>query len=260
MSEAVSGRRPWTTAAASSYGWEAVSAAIAWRESHIAFPLNDPDRPHLRIGLCSSLSSGLLRDLVRHLADAPCPPELNFLEGSAPQILHGARRRDVDVAFVCGDHAWDHLEHETLWREPMFAALAEAHPLTSMMEVPPERLAQETLLVRGPVAEYASQQALTRQILGCAPSRMRCMDVDRETLVDLVGLGLGVTLVAGSSLGAFQPGVVYRPLAGNAGATLFSAAWKPGGANPALGPLLATARSLAARLRPAVQAKAGDPA
>ena len=235
-------------------GWEAVAAAVAWRESHAPFPLHDAANPHLRIGLCSSLSSGYLRDLIRHVIDSPSPPGLSFVEGSSQHMLQAVRRREVDVAFIYGDHAWEHLEHEVLWREQVLAAMAEAHPLAGGADVPPERLAAEPLLVRGGHAEQPHQAALVHQALGVSPQQLTCHAVDRETLVELAGLGLGVTLVAGSSLGAFHPGVVYRPISGAAETFPFSAVWKPGGGNPALGPLLATARALAARPRPSVSA------
>jgi DNA-binding transcriptional LysR family regulator len=238
------------SAAAGPSGWGRVAAAIAWRESHTLFPLHDATRHQLRLGLCSSLSSGHLRNVIRHILDRPSPPELSFVEGSVYQALHAARRRDVDVAFVYGEHPWEHLDHEVLWREPVWAAMAESHPLASGADVHAERLAQDVILVRGSPADHCHQAALVRQAIGVTPSRLSCHAADRETLVELAGLGLGVTLVCESSLGAFHPGVVYRPICGAAEAVPFSAVWKPGGGNPELGPLLATAR--ASRPRPGV--------
>ncbi|MGZ3274349.1 MAG: LysR substrate-binding domain-containing protein [Caulobacteraceae bacterium] len=230
-------------------GWEGVSAAIAWRESHTPFPLQDAGRPRLTIGLCSSLSSGLLRELVRRLLVSPSPPELAFVEGSAAHILQAARRREIDVGFVYGDHDWSKLDHERLWRERILAAMPETHPLAAGVDVPSDQLAEQPLLVRGAVTDYAAQAAFVRQVLGRQPARLSCLRVDRETLLELAGLGLGVTLVADSSLGTFHPGVVYRPICGAADAVAFSVVWKSAGGNPALGPLLATARALCARPR-----------
>jgi DNA-binding transcriptional LysR family regulator len=233
---------------ASQSGWEAVSAAIAWRETHSAFPLHDAGRPRLAIGLCSSLSSGMLRELVRQMVLSPSTPELAFVEGSAAQILQAARRREIDVGFVYGEHDWSRLEHELLWREGILAAMPEHHPLATGNDVASDRLAEQPLLARGGVADYRAQSAFIRQVLGYQPAHLHCLGVDRETLVELAGLGLGVTLVARSGLGAFHPGVVYRPISGAVEAVPFSAVWKPGG-SPLLGPLLATARSLCVRPR-----------
>ena len=236
--------------------WKTVGEAIASREQRTPFPMLEPHRPMLRIGICSSLSSGFLRDMVQHVAAAPNPPELSFQEGPAAQILHAARRRHVDIGFVYGDQDWAHLEHEPLWRERMLAAMAETHPLAQSTEIAPQRLAQETLLVPGGAEEHWRQTALLGQILGCAAQRVDCLDVDRETLVELTALGFGVALVAGSSLGAFHPGVVYRPIAGTGEACAFHAAWKPGGGNPAFGPFLASVRALAYRWRQRMTAPA----
>ncbi len=229
--------------------WKAVGEAIASREQHTPFPMLEPHRPMLRIGICSSLSSGFLRDMVQHVAAAPNPPELSFQEGTAAQILHAARRRQVDIGFVYGDQDWAHLEHEPLWRERMLAAMAETNPLAQTTEIAAQRLAQETLLVPGGAEEHWRQSALLGQILGYTPERIDCLDVDRETLVELAALGFGVALVAGSSLGAFHPGVVYRPIGGTAEACAFHAVWKTAGGNPAFGPFLASVRALAYRWR-----------
>jgi DNA-binding transcriptional LysR family regulator len=248
MTPAVSSRPARASTDAADSGWEAVGAAIAWRESHSPFPQYDGARPRLTLGLCSSLSSGLLRELVRQMLASPSPPELAFVEGSAAQILNAVRRREADVGFVYGEHDWSKLEHELLWRERILAAMPESHPLAAGADVQPDQLAEQPLLVRGGIADYAAQAAFVRQVLGCPPAHLNCLGVDRETLVELAGLGLGLTLVAHSGLGAFHPKVVYRPICGAADTVAFSAVWKPGG-NPHIGPLLATARSLCARPR-----------
>ena len=228
-------------------GWAAVGEAIASREMHTPFPMYDAARPMLRIGICSSLSSGFLRELVQQVSSMPSAPELSFQEGTVAQVLQAARRRQVDVGFVYGEQDWAHLEHEPVWRERVLAALPEHHLLAQVTEIPPGRLSRETLLVQGGAEEHDHQAALLRRILGCTPAQVDCLDVDRETLVELAALGFGVALVMGSSLGAFHPAVVYRPVGGDAEICPFHAVWKPGGGNPAFGPFLASVRALAYR-------------
>ncbi len=227
---------------------EAVAAALASRAQHTPFPIAAPARPIVRLGLCSSLSRGFLRDLVRRLATGPGAPELAFCEAPAGEVLRAARRRSVDIAFVCGEQDWGPLKHEAFWPETFVAALPEHHRLAAQSEVPARALLRERFLAHGGAREHARQAALIGHALGAAPAELDCLPVERETLVDLVGLGQGVALVAASSLATFHPGVVYRPIAGGA-AVPFFAAWRAHGSNPAQGPLLATARALAAQRR-----------
>ena len=228
-------------------GWEAAGAVIASRDEGQLFSMIAPRRPLLTIGLCSSLSCGLLRELVRQIAEEVNAPELTFREASPGRIRQAARRREVDVAIVQGTEGLEGLEHQTLWSEPALAALAERHPLTQNSEVTAQDLLRQRLLAHGGAAEHALQTALIGDILGEPPRELDCLSVDRETLLELASLGQGVTLIPGSAAAVFHPGVSYRLISGVAAFFSFHAVWRAGGSNPALGPFIAQARALALR-------------
>jgi DNA-binding transcriptional LysR family regulator len=226
-------------------GWEA-AAAIASREEGQLCPMTAAKRPLLTIGLCSSLSCGLLRELVRRIAEEANAPELAFREASPGRIRRAARRRDVDVAIVQGTVGLEGLERQALWREPALAAMAERHPLAKNSEVAADDLLRQRLLAHGGAAEHTLQAALIARVLGEPPRELDCLPVDRETLLELASLGQGVTLIPGSAAAIFHPGVSYRPIDG-AEAVTFHAVWRAGGSNPTLGPFIAQARALALR-------------
>jgi DNA-binding transcriptional LysR family regulator len=228
-------------------GWEAVGAALASREEGQLFSLLAPARPMLTVGLCSSMSCGLLRELVRSTAEAPNPPELAFRESSPGRIRRSVRRREVDVAFVCGSVGIEGLERQALWCEPVLAALPEHHPLAHASEVAAEDLLRQRFLTYGGASEHVLQAELIAQILGGLPAKLDCLPVERETLLELTALGQGVTLVTGSAAAVFHPGVAYRPIHGAQASVSLNAIWKAGGANAALGPFIAQARALALR-------------
>ena len=67
---------------------------------------------------------------------------------------------------------------------------------------------------------------------GCQPNVAQHV-IGREGLLNLVGAGFGVTLVAESATAVRYPGVVYRPIAEDDARIAVSAAWLPENSNPA---------------------------
>lgn len=66
--------------------------------------------------------------------------------------------------------------------------------------------------------------------------------VGRETLMILVGLGLGISLISEAGSAPSYPGVVFQPLADGDNLLPFSALWAPDNDNPALRRLISLAR------------------
>ena len=60
--------------------------------------------------------------------------------------------------------------------------------------------------------------------------------------MNLVGLGLGVSLVAEHWCGVSYPGVVFRPVGGEDERVRFSLVWRPENDNPALRRFVSLAR------------------
>lgn len=207
----------------------------------------EPAGASLRIGLSSSLSWGFLRELIRRAHSAPGAPELSFQEGTAGEIVRAVRRGDVDAGFVKSPAGLSGLKVEELWRERLMAAVPEGHPLTFDNEASAEALRKETFLIAGEPSDRDCQIQLIETVIGGPPAGIKRFPVERDTLINLVGLGFGVALVNGSSLGAFYPNVVYVPVAGGADAAPFRLVWKGDDHKPELGVFLATARALAAR-------------
>jgi DNA-binding transcriptional LysR family regulator len=228
-------------------GWEMVGAALASREEGQLVFAPRPHRPMLTVGLCSSLSCGLLRELIRSTAEAANAPELTFREAAPAHIRQAVRRREVDVALVFGSADLDGLERQALWSEPVLAALPEHHPLARSSEVSAQDLLRQRFLAHGGASEHELQAALIEGLLGGRPADLDCLPVERETLLELTALGMGVTLVTGSAAATFHPGVAYRPIHGAEASASFLAVWKANGSNPALGPFIAQARALALR-------------
>ena len=225
---------------------ERAAAAFAYRETGNPFPVANDARPPLRVGLCSSLSCGFLRELVVGVRADPAGPRMEFHEGAPEDLIKAASYGAVDLAFVHGARDWWTLAHEELWRERLMLLAPEGHPLTREAEADPRALRDETVLVAGDAAEVDFQTALLTRAIGAAPSDVRAVAVERETLADLVSLGDGVAITTASSGGAFHPGVVFRPLAGPAASVPFHAVWRASNCDGGLAGVLEMARAIAA--------------
>jgi DNA-binding transcriptional LysR family regulator len=73
------------------------------------------------------------------------------------------------------------------------------------------------------------------------------LNVGRDTLMHLVGMGLGVSLTSEATTATPFPKVVFRPIVGDGELIQFSAAWLPHNDNPALRRFLSQARVASSR-------------
>jgi DNA-binding transcriptional LysR family regulator len=220
-------------------------AAFGHHETANPLARVDEHGPTVRVGLCSSLSWGFLRDLIRHAHAEPGAPALSFLQGSPQEIIRAASRGGIDVGFVPGPQDWSQLQYEELWREPLMVLMPESHPLAKESDVKPEALRNEPFLVAAGPAERELETELVSHFIGPVGA-IHSIHVEQAIVFDLVGIGFGLALTTGSALGAFHPGVAYRPLASPAETIPFHAIWRQSNRNDALPRFLDAARALAA--------------
>jgi DNA-binding transcriptional LysR family regulator len=224
-----------------------VAAALLYRETGDPFAGSEPARKSVRIGVSSSLSWGFLRELVRRYRTIPDAAALSFLDRSAGEVLRAVRRGEADVGFVQEAMDFGRLSAEPLWRERVMVALSAHHPLAQDAEVAAEALRKETFLAAGDPADRDRQIERIETAIGGAPAAVNVYPVERDTLINLVGLGFGVALATGSTMGAFYPNVVYLPVTGAPASAAFHLVFSPDNHKPELGAFLATARALAVR-------------
>jgi DNA-binding transcriptional LysR family regulator len=223
--------------------------------SGAAQPLRDmgemfPDwaaRPHRRltVGLTCSLHWGSARKLLAAFREAYPDVELvveDLLEGDLAADF-GARR--IDIAIAPDNAAQNGWRAVALWRERLIAALPETSLLAKGNEVSPKELRGETLLFAGDVS---GQKALQRAIVGALgghPAAVMHYPVARDTLFDLVALGIGVTVCSGATTGAFYPGVCFRPIDSDNAEIGYSLMWTQAHPRDPLDAFIALAQQLA---------------
>ncbi|HZC16338.1 MAG TPA: LysR family substrate-binding domain-containing protein [Caulobacteraceae bacterium] len=225
-----------------------LGAPLSYRQMGGPTRKHDGDVSLLRIGLCSSLSRGFLRELIRHVRAELDAPALTFLDGAPDDIIEAVSLGDLDIGFVYGSHDWMDLQSEELWRESLMVLMPDGYRLSRESEVKPTALRSETFLVAGDATERELHVDLLERAIGGTPV-VQAVPVERATLIDLVSLGFGLAVTVDSALGVFHPGVTYRPIGAPVAPVSFGAVWSQANGNSELGPFLETARELSAARR-----------
>jgi DNA-binding transcriptional LysR family regulator len=199
----------------------------------------------LAIGTYLSASKGLFRDgLVRFMQQNP-GVRISLLETGREELLHAVRRGDVDVVLLVSPSGEIGLDQMVLWKLACMIALSKDHRLADNAFVEWAKLASETFLLPRRGAGPEVRSLVTTLLPPGHRARFVEQDVGREALLNLVGTGLGVAVLAESASGVTYPEVVFRPIGdGNVPTSVEAAAyWDPERDNPALRRFLALLRA-----------------
>lgn len=204
----------------------------------------------VRVGILTSLAGGFLRELVRSYAVRHPEITIDIRDGGRDEHIGSIRRRKLDVAFVTGDRRIADCETAPLWEERVHVALPKGHKLASRRQLDWSDLQSECFIVSrfapGPeVHDYIVRRAADYSTY----PEVLYKAVVQETLMNLVGLGQGITLVSAAWVDVKLPDLVLRPLTDPADIVPFSAVWSPRNDNPALRRFISVAHALAGRVR-----------
>ncbi len=204
----------------------------------------------LRFGIVASIASGFAQQILLRFCAARPQLELEVVEGSSRDMVARVRALTLDFAIVPGMLPSPGCETEVLWHEHLAVALREGHPLTARQEIAWADLANERFIVSRVNPGPEIQDYIIRGLaeLGRHP-RVEQVAVQRETLLALVGLSQGLTLVGEAAAGVTYPGVTFRPL--DHEKIPFSLVWSEQNDNPAFRCFLSEARAQAAERRKA---------
>lgn len=201
------------------------------------------DEGHLRVGVFSSLASGFLLTLFKAYDEKYPKVNIDFQADAAKDHLILIDKLEMDIAFTIGNqHSHPH-DVVQLWRERVFVALWDDHPLAEKRELRWTDLVHERFLVRpgGPGDEVRGYLALRLGDLGCQPDVL-VQNVGRYNLLGLVASRRGIAAALDSETTISIPGLTYRPIVGER--LPFFAITSPKNDNPAARTLLSLARSM----------------
>lgn len=198
----------------------------------------------LRVGLFSSLASQGGRELVAAFHERHPGVLITFHEGCPKAQLRQLSQRSLDIVLTVGDrqpHAFDSV---LLWRERVYAALAQSHPLVARTILPWAALRDQTHLIMGAPPGPEILDYLVHKLAkpGFRPKVVR-HDVGRENLMNLVGMNFGVVIATEASVAVSYPQVAYRPISDEG--LEFYGIWDPATDNPALRRFISLARAIA---------------
>lgn len=204
----------------------------------------------LRVGILTSLAGGFLRELICRYALRHPEIEIDIRDGGREEHVYAIRRRNLDVAFLSGEGGFADCEIAPLWKERVHVALAEGHELADRRQLDWSDLRSERFIVtrRAPGPEVHDYIIRRAADYSTYPEVM-FKAVVQETLMNLVSLRQGITLVSAAWVDVKLPNLVMRPLTDPADIVPFSAVWSRHNDNPALRRFISVAHTLAGRVR-----------
>lgn len=203
------------------------------------------ERGRLRIGIHALILHSFLAELIcQYRADHP-DIEVDITEGTSRDTVMQLRADRLDVVFVAGTPDLPDCHSRPIWTEPLLAVLPEQHPLAAQPAITWDDMASETFLVRHGGTGPQVHDHIVLRLAGrwSAPSILR-FDVERSTLLSMVGQGFGVTIVGAATSLLPSTGVVFLPISDELEPVAFSAIWLPTNRDAALHQLLDLANEM----------------
>ncbi len=184
------------------------------------------------LGIFQGLSVGRLRAGVSaFVADRP-EVRLQIVEG-LPGELHrqlNERTLDLFVAAFVPDLASKALVQEQMWTERLIAGVPADHDLASRASLSWEEIGSMPVMLRASPGEMIAFRSLLPRfgdrIIDCEQHA-----VSRDALLDMVGIGMGATVIFESGLVPHR-NVTFRPIQGENTFVPVYAVWPKADGNP----------------------------
>ena len=205
----------------------------------------------LRIGIQPSIGAGFLRELIQVYSARHPGVAIKLIEGLPPsEHIALVHRRQLDLAFVVDTADVDDCDIAQLWNERLFVVLPNGHPLGKLQVIGWSELSSERFIVREAKCDPALCERVLQRLGGHTRSPViEKLDVGRDTIMHLVGMGHGVSITSEATLGTPYPNVIFRPISGGDDTVQFSVVWLAENDNPALRRFLSLAKAQASQNR-----------
>ncbi|MFB4382298.1 LysR substrate-binding domain-containing protein [Agrobacterium sp. LR_9] len=224
---------------------------VSHLEHAVSFALSTQrgQRGEIKIGMLTALTSGPLNRIFRQFRHIHPGLKVRIREGTSQENLQRLTSGEVDIVFITGAHSIPGHDSLVLWSEGVFLALPVAHELSTRDGLVWTDARNETFVVSsggsGPeVRDYLIQRLAG---LGFSPT-IDIHDVGRDSLMNLVAMGYGLTITSESTLGIEWPGVVFKQMFCPEGELPVSAVWSRTNSNPALKHLMGIASSVSRQM------------
>ncbi len=201
----------------------------------------------LTIGFSSGLSCGPLNAGLLEFRET-CPDvELRFVEASSTDLHRQLNERTIDIMFavLLPDLAGGPNVQERLWDEHLYVAMRGDHPLVANDSLRWSDLSSLPIILHARQDDLLTYRALAAR-MGQQPFECSMHDVSAGTMMDMVKLGLGATILFASAA-VPRDGIVLRPIVDENALVSVEALWPKEDRNPLRHRLLVCVRQHAAK-------------
>ena len=197
----------------------------------------------LCVGVIASMSRGPIRSLFQRFLADHADVEVVWIETDRSELYTLLSHRRVDLVIAAGPHLPEMGDGFLLCREQIFLALPREHPLAFRDRLYWDEVRECRFLVstQEPGPEIHDYILRRTSKLG-QPADVRRHRLGREGIMTLVGMGVGVSLVADHWCGVSYPNVTFVRVGDKIETVPFSITWRPENDNPALRRFLSLAR------------------
>ncbi len=195
------------------------------------------DSGRLTVGFCTSLTIGNLRATLLEFRKRFPHVQLGTIERSRAQLATALRNGVIDIHIVTGDAPSLYGKVMPLWSERILVVLPEDHALAGQDVVYWTDLQNHTVLLSQYDPGRELEGLLTTKLASTGDRlRIERHDVSRGVIKSLVAMGLGLSLVLESDIGANLSGLTYREVRDGVGPSRleFAAAWREDNESPPL--------------------------
>ena len=198
---------------------------------------------HLRIGLIASLSKGVVREVIEAFVADHTEIDVCFAEADRSNLMTMLCHRTIDAIYVAGEPGSGSEDGLKLAEENIFLAVQADGPLAGHERLKWEDVADSIFVVSAREPGPEIHDYIIRRVSDLGrPAKVRRHRLGREGIMNLVGLGFGVSLVADHWRGVRYPNVAFVPIGDEEERVPFSLVWRPENDNPALRRFVSLAR------------------
>jgi DNA-binding transcriptional LysR family regulator len=204
----------------------------------------------IALGFTPSAANDVLPPILLEFRNRYPAVELSLYEMRADELVDRLSNTWIDLSFLYLPFEDDRFSREIVSREPLVAALPSEHPLASEPAVTMKALADEPFVLP---ARHRYMPGLYGQITelcrrsGFTPHAVQRDVWQMQTILGLVGSGIGVALVPASFRDLPRKGVAYKEIEDLRPVVEMGVIWRRDDATPVLHSFLGVVRNVAAR-------------
>jgi DNA-binding transcriptional LysR family regulator len=166
---------------------------------------------HLRIGVFGPLTMGFLSELFGAFRGDRPGVKLRFSEGSCPELIAAVRRGQLDVGIVAEALPAKGFDVTHLWAEPVYVAMPNGDPLADQKALRWDDLRHRHFVVTDlPTGDFAKNYLMRHLQTSPGDLQIEQLSVTRESLMQIVAHGDGVTIAGSAHVRHGLPGIVFR--------------------------------------------------